>query len=253
MHKGCGTACGAGTDGSGRSDSGTAKLEQLLVEAAHEFTGLLESKMGFDALCRSKFSTQAVLLLTQCGILSAASEGPPLAGASPREAAAANAKQEFAEVAVKLERGGAATARGPALQGSSAASGRIPAAAPDALAESACQCRTSTCFDFACVARAPKARYHEKNMELRRCGRGALEPRQRAHSSVRCASARLVPSTIRSARAFASAGAAQQEAHLGTAAARKIARANRGAEVGVRQIMSMHMGSIPCRNLGRPA
>ena len=252
MHKGCGTACGAGTDGSGRSDSGTAKLEQLLVEAAHEFTGLLESKMGFDALCRSKFSTQAVLLLTQCGILSAASEGPPLAGASPREAAA-KAKQEFAEVAVKLEPGGAATARGLALQGSSTASGSIPAATPDAWAESACQCRTSTCFDFACVARASKARYHEKHMELQRCGRGALEPRQQAHSSVRYASVRLAPSTIRSARAFASAGAAQQEARLGTAAARKIAGANRGAEVGVRQIMSMHMGSTPCRNLGRPA
>ena len=116
--------------------------------------------MGLTSFYHIKFGALTALLLSQIGIVGSASECPRSTESS-LSGAALHAKQEFAAVAVKPELGAAAALKqelGAAMAPSSTARGRgTPAAALDA----------STCFDLACLARAPRAQYNAKRRGLR--------------------------------------------------------------------------------------
>ena len=143
----------------------------LLVEAAREFSTMPQAQMGLTAFCHGMYGAETMELLTQCGIIGPAQEHACAAEAEPSttrsmhacagEAAPSRANSGPAPVgeaaggpivAVKTE------PHADAASTPEAAS--MPAAASaEPLGDIFCQRRTSVCFDFACGARAERARY----------------------------------------------------------------------------------------------
>ena len=149
----------AGARGAQVASSGgsASKLESLLLEAATEFSMMPEAQVGLTAFCHNTYDAKTTKLLTQLGFISPAKERTCAAEEAASGASSGPAPVRKAVggmiVAVKTEACAGAAPTSEAAVTSTATSEEPPGI---------CQCRTSTCFDFLCVARASKARYYLK-------------------------------------------------------------------------------------------